>query len=118
MNRGVKKGKTFRLYLKSDVVLYDSDFQEVRYDEVFDDGWVLYRLQGVWSDKIGAYVSRVYYMIKYSEEPFVRLVDKMVCISDQSFHITDNYKCINGRVVAKMVLWAMDKRFRDLWHLL
>jgi hypothetical protein len=113
----MKRGKVFRLYTKSNIMLYDGDLQEVRYD-VFDDGWVVYRLKGVWSEKLGTYVSRVYYMVEHSEEPFKRYVTKVVCVGDRLFDVRDDCKCIGGRIMEKMVMWVTDKRFRDLWSLL
>jgi hypothetical protein len=99
-------------------VLYGSDLQEVHYDAVIDDGWVLYRLKRIWNEKLGAYISRVYYMVEYSEEPFMRYVSKMMCIGDQMFDARENKKCIGGRIMEKMVMWVKDKKFKDLWHLL
>jgi hypothetical protein len=61
----VKRGREFKLYVEPNVVLYDSDLQEVPYSETLDDGTVVYRLKGVWSERLGAYVSRVYYVVQY-----------------------------------------------------
>jgi hypothetical protein len=112
-----KRGKVFRLYARPNMVLYDSDLQEVRYD-VLDDGWVVYKLGATWSQKLEAYVSKVYYMIEYSEEPFVRYVSKVMCVGDMLFDVREDVKCVGGRIVEKMVLWATDKKFKDLWSLL
>ena len=114
----MKRDRIFKLYVKSNITLYDSDLQEVPYSEVLDDGWTVYRLKAMWSEKLGTYVSRVYYMIEYSEEPFYRYAVKMMCIRDRLFDIRDSYKCIGGSVMSKMVMWVKDKKFRDLWNLL
>ncbi len=113
----MKKGKVFRLYVPSNVVLYDLDMQEVPF-EVLDDGKVMYRLKGIWNQKVEAYVSRVYYAVERFEEPFVRYVMKLMCISGQTFDMKGNYECRGGRVVAKVVMSVSDKRFRELCELL
>jgi hypothetical protein len=114
----MRRGKVFRFYTRRDVVLYDGDLQEVPYRDVLDDGWVVYDLKAIWNEKLNEYVSRVYYMVEYSEEPFVRYVSKMMCVGDMSFYSTDNYRCIGGRVMSKMAMWVMDKRFKELCQLL
>ena len=109
----------FRLYVPSNVVLYDGDLQEVSYRDTIDDGVVVYELGGVWSEKVGAYVSRPYYAVQYvNEGRFARYVEKVVCVSDKSFDVKGIYKCRGGRVMAKMAMWVMDKRFRELCELL
>ena len=108
----------FRLYVRPNVVLYDYDLQEVRYHEVLEDGDVVYRLKGVWSEKVGAYVSRPYYVVEYREEPFVRYVVKVMCVGDKSFDVKGTYRCRGGRIVEKLAMWVLDKRFRELCELL
>jgi len=108
----------FRLYVRPNVVLYDYDFQEVKYSDVLEDGDVVYSLKGVWSEKVGAYVSRPYYAVEYREEPFVRYVEKVACVGDKSFDVKGSFKCRGGRVVVKMAMWVLDKRFRELCELL
>jgi len=110
--------KEFRLYVKSNVVLYDSDLQEVRYHEIIDDGTVVYKLKGVWSEKLGMYVTRPYYAIQYEEEPFVRYVEKIMCVGDMKFDAKGVYKCWGGRIMTKMAMWVTDKRFKELCELL
>jgi hypothetical protein len=100
-------------------VLYDYDLQEVPYSDALDDGVVVYRLRGVWSEKFGAYVTRPYYAVEYVDnDKFVRYVEKVVCISDQSFDAKGSYKCRGGRIVTKMAMWVLDKRFKELCELL
>jgi hypothetical protein len=109
--------KVFTLYTSSNVTLYDYDLQEVPYD-VLDDGAVVYRLKGVWSEKLGAYVTRPYYAVQYSEQPFTRYVEKIMCVGDMRFDVKGTYRCRGGRVISKLVMWVLDKRFRDLVQLL
>jgi len=115
MSRVVKE---FKLYVKPNVTLYDSDLQEVRYYDILDDGWVVYRLKAVWSEKLDAYVSRVYYVVEYSEEPFVRYVNKLMCVRDMLFDDRGSYRCKGGRIITRMAMWVLDKRFRELCELL
>ena len=115
MSRVVKE---FKLYVKPNVTLYDSDLQEVRYYDILDDGWVAYRLKAVWSEKLDAYVSRVYYVVEYSEEPFVRYVNKLMCVRDMLFDDRGSYRCKGGRIITRMAMWVLDKRFRELCELL
>ena len=110
--------KEFKLYVKSNVTLYDSNLQEVRYHDILDDGWVMYRLKGVWNKEVEAYVTRPYYAVKYMEQPFVRYVEKLVCISDMKFSVEEYYRCEGGRVISKLAMWVLDKRFRELCELL
>jgi len=114
----MSRSKEFKLYVKPNVVLYDSNLQEVRYYDTLDDGTIVYKLKGVWSEKLGTYVSRVYYAVEYSEEPFVRYVNKLMCVRDMAFDVKGSYKCKGGRIITRMVMWITDKRFRDLWNLL
>jgi hypothetical protein len=110
--------KEFRLYVKSNIKLYDSDLQEVRYSEVIDDGTVVYKLKPVWNEKLGAFVSRPLYAVQYQEEPFARYVEKIMCIGDMKFDAKREYKCWGGRIVTKLVMWVLDERFRELVQLL
>jgi len=110
--------REFRLYVKPNVVLYDYNLQEVPYADVLDDGTVVYRLKGIWSEKVGAYVTRPYYAVEYNNDRFVRYVEKVACISDRSFDVKGSYKCRGGRVVSKLAVWVLDKRFRELCELL
>ena len=114
----MKRGKEFRLYTKPNVILYDSDLQEVRYHDILDDGWVVYRLKAIWSEKLGMYVSKVYYVVEYSEEPFVRYVNKLMCVRDMPFDDRGSYRCKGGRIVTKLAMWVLDKRFKELCELL
>jgi len=115
----MKRGKEFRLYVRPNVVLYDYDLQEVRYYDTLDDGTVVYRLRGVWSEKVGAYVTRPYYAVEYVDnDKFVRYVEKIVCVGDKSFDVKGSYRCRGGRIVAKLAVWVLDKRFRELCELL
>jgi len=113
-----RKGKVFRLYTKPNVTLYDYDLQEVPYKEVLDDGWVKYVFHGVWNEKLEAYVTRTYYLIEYMENPFVRYVYKIMCVSDMPFDYKGDYRCEGGRAVYKMVMEVRDKRFKELCELL
>ena len=115
----MRRGKTFRLYVGPNVVLYDFDLQEVASRDVLDDGDVVYELRGVWSEKVGAYVTRPYYAVQYiNEDKFARYVEKVVCISDKAYDVKGIYRCRGGRVIAKMAMWVMDRRFRELCELL
>jgi len=114
----MRRGKEFRLYTKPNVVLYDFDLQEVPYSDTRDDGTVVYRLRGVWNEKFDAYVTRPYYAVEYIDEKFVRYVKKIVCVSDKSYDVKGPYTCRGGRIVGKMVMWVMDRRFRELCELL
>jgi hypothetical protein len=113
-----KVAKEFRLYVRPNVVLYDSDLQEVRYSEIIDDGTVVYKLKPIWNKKLEVFVSRPYYAVEYREEPFVRYVEKVVCVGDKPFDVKGSFKCRGGRVMAKLVMWVLDKRFRELCELL
>jgi hypothetical protein len=113
----MKEDKAFKLRVKSNIALYDADLQEVPY-RILDDGWVEYRLLAVYNERLGTYVSKVYYMVEYSEVPFKRYVTKMMCIRDMLYDIREDVKCIGGRIVSKMVMWILDKKFRDLWNLI
>ena len=118
MSRG-KRDKVFKLYVRSNVVLYDYDLQEVRYKEVLDDGVMVYELRGVWNEKVGAYVTRPYYAVQYFDGfEFSRYVEKVACISDQIYDVKGSYICRGGRVVNKLIMWVMDKRFKELCELL
>jgi hypothetical protein len=108
----------FKLYVKPNVVLYDGSLQEVKYSEVLDDGVVMYRLKPVWSEKLKVFVSRPLYAVQHQEKPFARYVEKVMCVGDKSFDVKGSYKCRGGRVVAKLVMWVLDKRFRELCELL
>ncbi len=109
----------FRLYVKPNVVLYDSDLQEVAYRDVVDDGTVVYELGGVWNEKVKAYVTRPYYVVEYVDEgKFARYVEKMVCISDKAYDVKGPYTCRGGRIVSKLAMWVLDKRFKELCELL
>jgi len=110
--------REFRLYVGPNTVLYDYSLQEVRYHEVLEDGDVVYKLKGMWNEKVGAYVSRPYYAVEYREKPFVRYVEKVVCVGDKPFDVKGSFKCRGGRVVAKLAMWVLDKRFRELCELL
>lgn len=115
----MKRGKTFRLYVPSNVVLYDGDLQEVPYRDVLDDGTVMYELKGVWSEKLEMYVTRPYYVVQYVDESkFARYVEKLICTSEMTFDEKGVYKCRGGRIMAKMVMWIMDRRFKELCELL
>ena len=100
------------------MVLYDFDLQEVPYTDTLDDGTVVYRLKGTWNEKVGAYVTRPYYAVEYNNDRFARYVEKVACISDRSFDVKGPYRCKGGRVVSKMAMWVLDKRFRELCELL
>jgi len=100
------------------VVLYDYDLQEVSYSDVLEDGDVVYRLKPVWSKKLEVFVSRPLYAVEYREEPFVRYVEKIMCVGDKPFDVKGSFKCRGGRVVAKLAMWVLDKRFRELLQLL
>jgi hypothetical protein len=106
--------KTFRLYAKPNVTLYDSDLQEVFHRDVLDDGTVVYELKGVWSEKVNAYVTRPYYAVIRTEEKFSIYVEKLVCTSEMSYDVKGHYKCRGGRIISKMVMWVLDRRFREL----
>jgi len=56
--------------------------------------------------------------VEYREEPFVRYVEKVACVGDKSFDVKGSFKCRGGRVVVKMAMWVLDKRFRELCELL
>jgi hypothetical protein len=115
----MSRGRGFRLYVRPNVVLYDFNLQEVPYSDVLDDGAVVYELRGVWSEKVNAYVTRSYYAVEYvNEQKFARYVEKIVCISDKSFDVKGSYKCRGGRIVSKLAMWVLDKRFRELCELL
>jgi hypothetical protein len=115
----MKGGKEFRLYVRPNVVLYDYDLQEVKYHDVLDDGTVVYRLRGVWSEKVGVYVTRPYYAVEYVDnDKFVRYVEKVVCVGDKSFDVKGSFECRGGRIVTKLVMWILDKRFKELCELL
>jgi hypothetical protein len=119
IDKGMKKGKVFKLYTKPNVVLYDYDLQEVKYKDVLDDGTVVYELKGVWSEKVNAYVTRPYYAVEYiNGDKFVRYVEKVVCISDKAYNVKGSYACRGGRIVSKLAMWVLDKRFRELCELL
>jgi hypothetical protein len=116
MSRGIKE---FKLYTKPNVILYDYDLQEVKYYDTLDDGTVVYRLRGVWSEKVGAYVTRPYYSVLYVDnDKFVRYVEKIVCVGDMAFDVKGSYKCRGGRIMTKLAMWVLDKRFRELCELL
>jgi hypothetical protein len=110
--------REFRLYVKANVVLYDYDLQEVPYAYTLDDGTVVYKLKGMWNDRVGAYVSRPLYAVQYQEEKFMRYVEKIVCISDKVEDIKGSYRCRGGRISMKLAMWVLDKRFRELCGLL
>jgi hypothetical protein len=110
--------KEFKLYVKANVVLYDDNLQEVPYSEVLDDGTVVYKLKPVWSKRLEAYVSRAFYAVEYRESPFIRYVEKVMCIRDEPYDIKGQYKCRGGRIVSKLAMWVLDKRFRELVQLL
>jgi len=115
----MKRGRVFRLYTRANVVLYDYDLQEVPYKEVLDDGVVVYELRGVWSEKVDAYVSRPYYAVHYVDGfRFSRYVEKVVCVGDKAYDVKGSYTCRGGRVVSKLAMWVMDKRFKELCELL
>ena len=101
------------------MVLYDYSLQEVPYVDIVDDGTILYRLEGVWNKKIEAYVTRPYYAIEYIDgDKFARYVDKIMCVGDMPIDIRRSYKCKGGRIVTKMAVWILDKRFKELLQLL
>ena len=111
--------REFRLYVRPNVVLYDYDLQEVSYSDVIEDGDVVYRLKPVWNEKVGVYVSGPYYAVQYVDNGrFVRYVEKVVCVGDKSFDVKGPYRCRGGRVVSKLAMWVLDKRFRELCGLL
>jgi hypothetical protein len=115
----VRRGKVFKLYVRPNVVLYDSDLHEVPYRDVVDDGVVVYELRGVWSEKVNAYVTRPYYAVEYvNEGKFMRYVEKVACISDKSYDVKGSYRCRGGRIVSKLAMWVLDKRFKELCELL
>jgi hypothetical protein len=100
-------------------VLYDYDLQEVRYYDTLDDGTVVYKLRGVWNEKFRVYVTRPYYAVEYVDnDKFVRYVEKVVCVGDKSFDVKGSYECRGGRVVSKLAMWVLDKRFKELCGLL
>jgi hypothetical protein len=41
-----------------------------------------------------------------------------MCVGDMQFDVREDVRCVGGRIVEKMVLWATDKKFKDLWNLL
>jgi len=109
----------FRLYVRPNVVLYDFDLQEVHYIDTLDDGDVVYVLRGRWYEKMRAYVTRPYYAVQYIDnDRFVRYVEKIACVGDKSFDVKGPYRCKGGRVISKMAMWVLDKRFRELCELL
>ena len=110
--------REFRLYVRPNVVLYDYDLQEVRQYEVLDDGTVVYRLKPVWSKRLEVYVTKPLYAVEYREKPFVRYVAKVMCVGDKPFDVKGTYRCRGGRIVEKLAMWVLDKRFRELCELL
>jgi len=48
----------------------------------------------------------------------VRYVEKVACISDRSFDVKGSYRCRGGRLISKLAVWVLDKRFRELCELL
>ena len=90
--------KKFKLMVKDPMIeIYDTDYNPVMPVSEYN-----YELKAYYSKKLDVYVTKPYYALKITYNPFTISVDKFICVSEGLQYVSGPLFCINGMLKIKV----------------